>query len=154
MTVRSGTASPAVKPKPSGEGKGVVERLVKAGLGMVLVGTGREPIGPTEPIGPVVGLDGACREDGESAAPPGDEVDVTGGSVASPYLPKTGLMPELGDEALLARVGDCSAEAAVGVCAMLSELPGPGVWIKPKGSIPRGDAPLTPVAEDGVPAPP
>ena len=154
MTVRSGTASPAVKPKPNGEGKGVVERLVKAGFGMALVEIGREPMGPTEPIGPVLGLDGACREDGESAAPPGDEVDVTGGSVASPYLPKTGLMPELGDEALLTCVGECSAEAAVGMCALPSELPGPGVWVRPKGSIPRGDWPLTPVAEDGVPAPP
>ena len=70
--------SPAVKPKPKGEGIGVVERLVRPGLGAcIVVGTGREPMGPTEPIGPPAGLEGACREDGESA-PPGDEVWVTG----------------------------------------------------------------------------
>lgn len=143
-------ASPAVKLKPSGEGSGVVERLVKPGLGTELVvGIGREPIGPTEPMSPTVDLEVAVR-DGESA-PPGDEVDVTGWSAA---LPKTGLMPELGDEALFARVGDCSADAAVGVCTTPSVLVGPGVWDKPKGSTPRGEGPLTPVAEEGVPVPP
>lgn len=72
-------ASPGVKPKPSGDGNGVVERLFSAGLeaGAALgPAAGREPIGPTDPIGPAVGLDG-CREEGESA-PPGDEVEVTG----------------------------------------------------------------------------
>ena len=141
-----------MKLKPSGEGSGVVERLVKPGLETELVvGIGREPMGPTEPMGPAVDLEVAVR-DGESA-PPGDEVDVTGWSAG---LPKTGLMPELGDEVLFARFGDCSADAAVGVCTTPSVLAGPGVWAwdKPKGSTPRGEGPLTPVAEEGVPVPP
>lgn len=144
LTVWSAPASPAVKPYPNGEGRGVFERLVKAGLGMALVEIGREPMGPTDPMGPVMGLDGAGRDDGESV-PPGD---VTGCS------PKTGLMPELGDEVLLARVGDCRAEAAVGVCTTPSVLAEPGVCVRPKGSTPRGEEPLTPVVEDGVPVPP
>lgn len=114
----------------------MVERLVKPGLETELVvGIGREPMGPTEPMGPAVDLEVAVR-DGESA-PPGDEVDVTGCSAG---LPKTGLMPELGDEVLFARFGDCSADAAVGVCTTPSALAGPGVWAwdKPKGSTPRG----------------
>lgn len=60
-------------------------------------------------------------------------------------------MAELGDEVLLARLGDCRAEAAAEGCAMPSALAGPGVWVvRPKGSTPRGDGPLTPVAEEGV----
>lgn len=72
-----------VNPNPRGDGSGVVERLALfnagfgAGTAEVWLATGREPMGPTEPMGPAVGLDGAWREVGESA-PPGDEVDVTG----------------------------------------------------------------------------
>jgi hypothetical protein len=51
-----------------------------------------------EPIGPAVGFDGACLEEGDSA-PPGEEAEAIGCS-------KTGLMPELGEEVLLARDGD------------------------------------------------
>lgn len=128
--------SAEVKPRPSGEGSGVVERLFKAGLeggAVVWPGTGREPMGPTEPIGPATGLDWAWREEDESA--PGDEVEVTGWSA------KPALMAELGEEVLLAREGDCRA---------VSALAAPG-WVRPNGSTPRGDEPRTP--EDGV-APP
>ena len=55
-------ASLGVKPKPNGEGRGVVERcLLRAGLeggpAGVWPGTGREPMGPTEPMGPADGLE-------------------------------------------------------------------------------------------------
>lgn len=68
-------------PKPNGEGNGVVDRcLFKAGFGAWLVVgcEGREPIGPTEPMGAAaaVDLEDNCREEGESA--PGEVVDVTG----------------------------------------------------------------------------
>jgi hypothetical protein len=59
-------------------------------------------------MGPAV-FECACLEDGESA--PGEEDEVTGWSPPS-YFPKTGLMPELGDEVLFAREGDWRAEAA------------------------------------------
>lgn len=130
------TASLGVNPKPNGDGKGVVDRLFKAGL---VTGTeptcciGREPIGPTEPMGPVVDLDGICLEEGESAR---GEALVTGTSEP----PRTGLIPELGDEVLLAREGD----------TMPSAFPWPGDWVSPKGSTLRGDGPRTPT-EDGVP---
>jgi hypothetical protein len=75
---RSFTAalSLGVKPRPSGEGNGVVERLFKAGLVAWLVAgwEGRDPMGPTEPMA-ALGLDDSWRDDGDSA-PPGDEVDV------------------------------------------------------------------------------
>ena len=86
-------ASLGVNPKPRGEGKGVVERLFSAGLATgtgPACCTGRDPMGPTEPMGPV-DLEEPCLEDGESA--PGEELEVTG--ISEP--PKTWLMPELGD---------------------------------------------------------
>jgi hypothetical protein len=83
-------------------------------------------------MAPAVGLDEGWREDGESA-PPGDEVEVTGCS-----------LPKLGEEVLLARLGDWKPEWP-------SALPPVG-WDMPKGSTLRGEAPRTP-AEDGV-APP
>lgn len=81
--VRSPTvaASPEVKPKPRGEGSGVVDRLalftagLETGTVEVWPATGRDPMGPTDPMGPALGLDKVWWEVGESA-PPGDEVDV------------------------------------------------------------------------------
>jgi hypothetical protein len=90
-------ASPGVKPNPRGEGRGVVERLV-ACTGPACW-TGRDPMGPTDPMGPARVFDAVWREDGDSA-PPGEEAEVTDCS------PKTGFTPELGEEVLLAREGD------------------------------------------------
>lgn len=130
--------SAGVKPSPSGEGRGVIERLFKAWLAGgadVGPGAGREPMGPTEPIGPATGLEAAWRDEGESA--PGDEVEVTGCSA-----PKLALMAELGEEVLLAREGDCMPVASVLVAP---------AWVRPNGSMPRGEDPRTP--DDGVPPP-
>ena len=110
-----------------------MERLFKAWLAGgadVCPGAGREPMGPTEPIGPATGLEAAWRE-GESA--PGDEAEVAGCS-------KLALMAELGEEVLLAREGDCRP-----VVASLVPL----ACVRPKGSTPRGEDPRTP--DDGVP---
>lgn len=118
--------------------------MFRAGLG---TGTepacweGRDPIGPTKPIGPVADLGGAWLDEGESA--PGEELEVTGGSEPS-YLPKTGLIPELGEEALLARVGDWRAD-----WGKPSGLACPGTWVRPNGSTLRGDGPRKP-EDDGV----
>jgi len=75
------------KPKLSGDGKGVVDRLFKAGLEAWLDAgwEGREPIGPIEPMGPVAVLDGNCLEEGD-VAPLGDDVDVTGCSALPSYI--------------------------------------------------------------------
>jgi hypothetical protein len=100
-------ASLGVKPKPSGDGRGVVERcLFRAGLetgaAEAWPGTGREPMGPTEPMDC---LEAPWREEGESAAP-GEDADVPGCSG------KPALMAELGEEVLLARDGDCPSTGA------------------------------------------
>lgn len=100
-TERSLMLSPGVKPNPKGEGRGVVDRLFKAGFGAwegPVCWAGRDPMGPTEPMGPAFAFEFACREDGESA--PGDGAEATGCS------PNTGLIPELGEEVLFAREGD------------------------------------------------
>lgn len=134
-------ASLGVKPKPNGDGRGVVERgLLSAGLEMgAEVGgpeTGREPIGPTAPMGPVDDLETEpCREEGEPAAA-GEDEEVPGCSG------KPALMAELGEEVLLAREGDCRFEAA--------SVEIPPAWFSPKGPLPRGEA--TWAEEVGVPA--
>lgn len=64
---------------------------------------------PTKPTGPVADLDCGCLDEVESA--PGEELVVTGISGPS-YLPKTGLIPELGEEMLLARGDDWTALGA------------------------------------------
>ena len=53
-------ASPGVNPSPNGDGRGVVERF-SAGLeagAEVWPGSGRDPMGPTDPMGPAVGFGG------------------------------------------------------------------------------------------------
>lgn len=107
-------ASLGVKPKPNGEGRGVVERcLLRAGLeggpAAVWPGRGREPMRPTGPMGPADGLEEPWREEGESAAP-GEEAEVPGCSE------KPVLTAGLGEDELLARDGDCtpSVEAPPG----------------------------------------
>lgn len=61
-------------------------------------------MGPTEPMGPAI----ECARPDEDESAPGDEVEVTGCSVAS-YFPKTGLIPEVGEDVLLARDGEWMA---------------------------------------------
>ena len=149
LEARGTAASPGVKPKPRGDGRGVVERLFRDEWGACTgCCTGREPMGPTEPMGPVMGWDGGCdRADEGESAPTGDEVEVTGGSA-----PKTGLTPELGDEVLLAREGDWrDAPGATGAIPP-SGPPATGGWaVTPNRSILRGEGPRTPAADDGVP---
>lgn len=133
--------SPGVKPNPKGDGSGVVERLAlfSAGLDVgtaVWPATGREPMGPTDPMGPALDLDGAWREEDESA-PPGEEVEVTGCSG------KMALMAELGEDELFARDGDCKPEAPSAAAT--------AACVRPNGSTPRGEDPRTP-ADEGVPA--
>lgn len=78
--VRSGAGSAGVKPRPRGEGRGVIERLLRAGFGGFWT---REPMGPTVPVG--------WREES-------GEGEVTGCS-------KPALIAELGEEVLFARGG-------------------------------------------------
>ena len=81
------------KPKPSGDGRGVVDRLFKA------------PKWPAD-------LEDSCRDDGESA-PPGEEFEVLGCSTLTFSYRPYELAPVLGDVVLLAR-GDWRPAAGFG----------------------------------------